>query len=142
MTRTGRSKKVEKSVANGRLRKAVGFHKATRLLHTRMSDTGCTDVVSVNAVLAAIAYTDAMTAAILGQINQQDHKQIIALLREALQNKLPTADENRLKRLIDRKSEASYGDGTGVQATTKPSWLTWTGSPTSLSKSFEPRVLA
>jgi hypothetical protein len=116
MTRTGRTKHVDKATAYGRLRKAIAFHKATQMIHTMMSDVGAADVMAANAVLATIAYADAMTAAILGQINQQDHKGVTALLRDALQNKLPTAEESRLRRLIDRKGEASYGDGLGRPA--------------------------
>ena len=71
------------------------------------------DPVSSNAILAAIAYTDALTAAYQGRVNQRDHTAAVKLLRDALGKALPDAQERRLARLLGRKDEVHYGSRQG-----------------------------
>jgi hypothetical protein len=66
-------------------------------------------VVASNAILSAIAYTDALTAAYGGRVNQQDHAAAVKLLRDTLGKSLPDAQERRLARLLGRKDEVQYG---------------------------------
>ena len=62
-----------------------------------------------NMILGAIAYVDALTAAIAGKINQTDHQAAIKLLRDTLGAGLPRAQETNLKTLISIKDEVQYG---------------------------------
>ncbi|MBK1670591.1 hypothetical protein CKO28_21455 [Rhodovibrio sodomensis] len=71
-------------------------------------DDGGNAIVS-NVVTAAIAYADAITAKRIGLINQQDHRGIVKLLRQALGNALPREQEKRLGHLIANKDAAQYG---------------------------------
>ena len=61
------------------------------------------------AILAAIAYADAITAAYGGMVNQTDHRAATKLLRDTLGKTLPDAQERRFARLLGRKDEVSYG---------------------------------
>jgi len=60
-------------------------------------------------VLAAIAYSDAVTARFLGRVNQVDHAALPKLLRDALGNQLPDAQMRRLRRILQEKDETQYG---------------------------------
>ncbi|HWR87735.1 MAG TPA: hypothetical protein VN277_04875 [Acidiferrobacterales bacterium] len=62
-----------------------------------------------HAILAAIAYADAVTARKGQVVNQQDHRLAPRLLRDVLGNTLPDAQEKRYRRLLARKDEAQYG---------------------------------
>ena len=64
-----------------------------------------------NMILGAIAYVDTLTAAILGTINQTDHQTAIKLLRKALGDALPKAQEGNLRALLGMKDEVQYGAG-------------------------------
>lgn len=70
--------------------------------------TNCAPALS-QAILAVIAYVDALTAHRLQCVNQQDHASALALLRDALGRELPDAQERRVHRLIARKDEVQYG---------------------------------
>jgi hypothetical protein len=109
MTRAGPAKAVGHDHAAGRLRKAVAFHAVARRALADLSNIGDADVATANAILGAIAYADALTAATLGLVNQQDHSAAARLLRAALGKQLPDAQEKRLGRLLGRKDEVSYG---------------------------------
>jgi len=113
MTRTGTSKQVDSIFAIGRLRKAVAFHEVARLALEHIDRVGDPDPVASNAILAAIAYTDALTAAYGGRANQKDHASAVKLLRDTLGKALPDAQERRLSRLLARKDEVQYGSRAG-----------------------------
>jgi hypothetical protein len=113
MTKTGTSKAVDQAHAFGRLKKALAFHQAAILLLANINTVRDPDIVVANVILSAIAYTDALTAAYIGRINQKDHSAAVKLLRDALQNQLPSTQERRLSRLLGRKDETSYGVRTG-----------------------------
>ncbi len=121
MTRTGISKAVDPAHAFGRLRKAEAFHKASRLISDNIATVRDADVVTANAVLAAIAYTDALTATYGGRVNQKDHAAAVKLLRGVLGKALPDAQERRLARLLGRKDETAYGASIGR---TEEAWQT------------------
>lgn len=112
MTRTREGKPADRHFAAGRFRKAVAFHGLARLAADSpvVRDS---DVVTANAVLAAIAYADALTAAYGGRVNQKDHAAIKKLLRDVLGTNLPDAQERRLARLLSRKDQTAYGAGFG-----------------------------
>jgi hypothetical protein len=61
------------------------------------------------AVNAAVAYADAITAARRGRVNQQDHSSIHKLLRDALGERLPEVQAARLRRILGMKDAAQYG---------------------------------
>jgi len=60
-------------------------------------------------VNAAIAFTDALTAKYIGRVNQRDHAAAVKALRDALGNRLPAAQETRLRRILGEKDEVQYG---------------------------------
>jgi hypothetical protein len=63
-------------------------------------------------VNAAIAFTDALTAKYIGRVNQQNHTAAVEALRDALGNRLPVAQETRLRRILGEKDEVQYGTRT------------------------------
>jgi hypothetical protein len=65
--------------------------------------------VAANAILAAIAYADAVAAAYGGRINQKDHAAAPKLLRAVLGKALPDQQEAPLRHLLGRKDEMQYG---------------------------------
>ena len=60
-------------------------------------------------ITAAIAYGDAVTSAVKGIVNRQDHQGAPRLLREVLGNRLPDKQEKFFRRLLGRKDEVNYG---------------------------------
>jgi len=68
---------------------------------------------------SAIAYTDALTASRLAQVNQQTHGAAVKLLRAALGQDLPVAQERHLRRILDSKDEVQYGISIGRYAQAK-----------------------
>jgi hypothetical protein len=52
----------------------MAFHEVARLALENMSRVRDPDAVISNVILAAIAYTDAITAAYGGTVNQTDHR--------------------------------------------------------------------
>lgn len=113
MTRRGTSKQVDSTFALGRLKKAIAFHEVARLALEYIDHVGDADPVASNAILAAIAYTDALTAAYGGRVNQKDHSSAVKLIRDTLGKALPDAQERRLGKLLARKDEVQYGSRTG-----------------------------
>lgn len=109
MTRAGPRRRVDAVFWQGRLRAATEFRAAAReaLLLAQPGQSG-TPIAS-QAILAAIAYADALTAKSAQVINQQDHAAAPRLLREVLGNRLTDAQERRLRRLLGRKDELQYG---------------------------------
>jgi hypothetical protein len=109
LTRTGASRQVDGAYAFGRQCKALAFHEVARLALERMDRVRDPDAVSLNAILAAIADTNALTAAFHGRVNQKDHAAAVKPLRDALGKALPDAQERRLTRQLGRKAEVQYG---------------------------------
>jgi hypothetical protein len=62
-----------------------------------------------NLVLAAVAYCDALTAKYGGRVNQKDHGAVVKILRDALGNRLPAAQETKLSRILGIKDDVQYG---------------------------------
>jgi hypothetical protein len=108
MTRKGPSKTVDAAFGDGRLRVARSYLKAARdeLTLAEAEDIGNPSMSQI--VNAAIAFTDALTAR-HGRVNRQDHAAAVKTLRDALGNRLPAAQEKRLRRILAEKDEVQYG---------------------------------
>lgn len=65
--------------------------------------------IAADAVLAAIAYGDALTVQRLGQRNVQDHGALPDLVKRALGKSAAREQITRLARIIGEKSRAQYG---------------------------------
>lgn len=61
------------------------------------------------AILAAIAYGDALTIKVAGIRNEADHQRLPATVRHALGNAAPAGELTRLTRLLARKDDSAYG---------------------------------
>ncbi|HEX2777995.1 MAG TPA: hypothetical protein VHM30_00750 [Gemmatimonadaceae bacterium] len=61
------------------------------------------------AILAAIAYSDALTIKVAGIRNDADHQRLPATMRHALGSGVPLAELTRLTRLLARKDDSAYG---------------------------------
>jgi hypothetical protein len=109
VTRKGSARSVDAGVAQGRLRLARAYLKAARteLAATEKGDIGNPAMSQI--VNAAIAFTDALTARYAGRANRQDHAAAVKALRDALGNRLPMAQETRLRRILSEKDEVQYG---------------------------------
>ena len=111
-TRTG----VSALEAAGRLRKARAFHhmacNAMEVLEAAQLDRA---PVLSNAVLAAIAYTDAVTIAADGSLNQKDHTTAPALLRACIGREVPEGRLSDLRALLAAKDDVQYGTKAYVQ---------------------------
>ncbi len=68
--------------------------------------------VAADAVLAAIAYGDAITVQRLNQHNAQDHGTLPKLVARALGKDVASDQVTRLGRILREKSRAHYGGGT------------------------------
>ena len=109
MTRKGPSKPVDKTHGNRRLDIARAFLKAAQNEATLADEASIGNPIASQVVNAAIAYADAITAARLGRINQQDHEGVQKLLRDALGERLPEVQARRLRRILSAKDTAQYG---------------------------------
>jgi hypothetical protein len=109
MTRKGRTKSVDPSFAAGRLRLARAYLKAARTEAAMADPVDIGNPAMSQIVNAAIAFTDAVTAKYAGHANQQDHAAAVKALRDALGNRLPAAQETRLRRILGGKDEVQYG---------------------------------
>lgn len=109
MTARSPRKKVDADYWQGRLRAAHEFHRAARDT-ALLADPGLggNPVIS-QAVLAAIAYADCITARTAHVVNQQSHASAPRLLRNVLSQSLPDAQERRFRRILAAKDEAQYG---------------------------------
>jgi hypothetical protein len=109
MTRKGPSKPVDETYAPRRLEVARAFLKAAEDEAT-LADSGDVGNPIVSQVVnAAIAYTDAVTAASSGRINQKDHAVVVKALRDALGERLPDVQAKRMRRILAEKDTAQYG---------------------------------
>jgi len=66
-------------------------------------------LVVQGAILAAIAYGDALTIKVAGIRNEADHQRLAATIRQALGNAAPAVEMTRLTRLLSRKDDSAYG---------------------------------
>ncbi len=91
-------------------RNAARAHLKTARNALQVADAGddCRLVVQ-GAILAAIAYGDALTIKVAGIKNADDHQRLPATLRHALGNQLPQAEATRLTRLLRQKDDSAYG---------------------------------
>ena len=109
MTRTGSGKTADKSFGEGRLQLARAYLRAAQDEADLAGEGAIGNPVISQIVQAAIAYTDALTAEFVGRVNQQDHGGAVKMLRAALGNRLPRAQETRLRRILTEKDAAQYG---------------------------------
>jgi hypothetical protein len=65
--------------------------------------------IAADAVLAAIAYGDALTVQRLQRHNTQDHGSLPVLVAQALGKRADQVQVTRLQRIVERKNEAHYG---------------------------------
>jgi hypothetical protein len=109
VTRTGSAKPASDSFGESRRTIAKAYLKAAQdeAAFADVDDIGNPIISQI--VHAAIAYTDALTAKFAGRANQQDHGAAVKNLRDALGNRLPRAQENRLRRILSEKDVAQYG---------------------------------
>jgi hypothetical protein len=109
MTRKGSTKAVDKNFGDGRLRIARSYLKAARI-EVAMAETGDIGNPAMSQIVnAAIAYADALTVRFAGMVNRADHAAVVKTLRDALGNRLPDTQANRLRSILDQKDEAQYG---------------------------------
>lgn len=109
MTRTGGRRSADSAFATSRLAIARSFLKTVEIGLTLAEQGEPQNPVISNAVLATVAYCDALTAKHGGRINQKDHGGVVKVLRDALGNRLPAAQETRLIRIIGIKDDVQYG---------------------------------
>lgn len=109
MTRLGPRKKVDPGY--WRLRRATGrdYLRHAEDALTLSAPSGNYAPAASQAILAVVAYVDALTAYRMQQVNQRTHLGATALLRDALGRELPDVQERRVRRLIARKDEVQYG---------------------------------
>lgn len=62
-----------------------------------------------DAILAGIAYADALTIKVAGIKHGQNHQTVPATVRHALGNRLPEAERTRLARMLAQKDDSAYG---------------------------------
>lgn len=109
MTRVSSAKSVDANHWVGRLAQARDFRKSAEDAVTLASEGQNMNPAVSLMVSAAIAYSDALTAQRVGKVNQQDHAAAPKLLRDALGNALPDAQEKRLRKILGPKDEVQYG---------------------------------
>jgi hypothetical protein len=113
MTRTGSTKRVDASYAQGRLANARSYLQSARDAFVLASEGSNTNPVMSQIVNAAIAYTDALTAKRKALVNQKDHAAALKLLRDAFGNELPSRQERQLRRILSDKDVVQYGVSIG-----------------------------
>lgn len=109
MTRSGSTKAVDVSHGFNRLTIARAFLESVQNQVTIAQSGTLGNPIAATIVNAAIAYTDALTAAFGNKINQQDHSAVVKTLRQVMGNRLPKAQETRLSRILGNKDLAQYG---------------------------------
>lgn len=109
MTRSGSTKAADVSHGFNRLTIARAFLESAQNQVTIAQSGTLGNPIAATIVNAAIAYTDALTAAFGNKINQQDHSAVVKTLRQVMGNRLPKAQETRLSRILGNKDLAQYG---------------------------------
>lgn len=102
------ARRADPGDAPGRLRKARAFLRAAEDGLVLADERGTGDPIMSNAVLAAIAYADALTMKAAGLKNEGDHMTLPRTLRRSLGNRLPREQETRLQRILALKNEIQY----------------------------------
>ncbi len=109
MTRKGAARVADATFGDGRLKMARAYLKAARS-EVLLADPGDIANPAMSQIInAAIAFTDALTAVYAGRVNQQDHAAALRTLRDPLGNRLTTAQETNLRRILAEKDEVQYG---------------------------------
>jgi len=108
MVRRGGWKKVENNQWRGRFDLGRAFLLSANEALERAEDDQIGDPIMSNALLAAIAYADALTIKFGGILNQQDHARLLAALQSALGNRASKEQLNRLGRLLKMKNQIQY----------------------------------
>ncbi|RWB22870.1 MAG: HEPN domain-containing protein [Mesorhizobium sp.] len=109
MARVRSTKKKDAAYVTSRLLIARGFLKDARNSNL-VADPGDIGNPSMSTVInCAIAYSDALTAKLRGEINQDDHQAVVKLLRAALGKALPAKQETSLRALLEQNDEVQYG---------------------------------
>lgn len=83
--------------------------KAARNALTAADEGDDGRLIVQGAILAAIAYADALTIKVARIKNVEDHQQLPATVRHALGNLAPQAELTRLTRLLKQKDDSAYG---------------------------------
>ncbi|MDB5838202.1 MAG: hypothetical protein JWQ23_154 [Herminiimonas sp.] len=109
MTRTGAKKEVDENFSAGRLKVAKEYRIAAQEAITLAEPGQAMNPAISNIVLAAIAYTDALTAKRAEVVNQQDHAAAPKLLRAVMGSAVPQSQLTRLSRILGQKDEVQYG---------------------------------
>lgn len=102
------ARRADPGDAPGRLKKARVFLRAAEEGLALADEDGTGDPIMSNAVLAAIAYADALTMKSAGVKNEGDHMTLPRTLRRSLGNRLPREQETRLRRILALKNEIQY----------------------------------
>lgn len=116
MTRKGPAKKVDPADARGRLDNARAHRRAAEDALALLGEGDNTNPVRSLAVIAAIAYADALTARFGGVLNRQDHGAAVQTLRNVLGNRLLNERARDFTRILEQKDEAHYGVRRGRQS--------------------------
>ncbi len=109
MTRKGPTKLVDGNFGEGRLRLARAFLKSARDAAESAVDSDVGNPIVSQIVNAAIGFADALATKFGTGVNRQDHSAAVKNLRDALGKRLPTSQENRLRRILGEKEAAQYG---------------------------------
>ena len=109
MIRKGPGKATGQGFGEGRLRIARAFLTAAEDEATLAGEEDIGNPIISQAVTAAIAYADALTARFGDRVNRQDHAALTKNLRGVLGNRLPTVQASRLRRILGEKDAAQYG---------------------------------
>ncbi len=115
MTRKGTAKRVDATFAVRRLKFGRAYLNAAgnEVLLTAPGDIGNPAISQI--VNAAIAFTDALTATYAGRTNQRDHAAAVEALRDALDNRLPNAQETNLRRILGGFCPLSFTSVLGAE---------------------------
>lgn len=101
-------RRADQDDAAARLRKARIFLVAAEEGLALAEERAPGDPIMSNAILAAIAYGDALTMKGAGTRNEGDHTVLPRTLRRALGNRLPKEQETRLQRILALKNEIQH----------------------------------
>lgn len=98
----------DRSEWSGRRDAARAHLKATRNACEVADESDDGRLIVQGAILAAIAYGDALTIKVAGIRNETDHQRLPATVRQALGNAAPAVELTRLTRLLARKDDSAY----------------------------------
>ena len=108
MVKGGTWKRVDTGQWRGRFDLGRAFLRSALEALERAEDGQIGDPIMSNALLAVIAFADALTIRFGGIRNQQDHSRLPAALRHALGNRASKEQLHRLGRLLKLKNEIQY----------------------------------